>query len=195
MARGDAFTAPGREPITYAELGPAVREIAGGLAALGIERGDHVAILAATRPEWTLADFGVLGAGRDRRADLPDQLARGVRVRARPLRASARCSARTPSSREDRAGPRPLPGARARDPDRRRGAGGGDARRAARARRRTADAVVAERLASVGPDDVATIVYTSGTTGPPKGCVITHGHLLATVAMYEAELELGDGHW
>ncbi|MGZ8649995.1 MAG: AMP-binding protein [Solirubrobacteraceae bacterium] len=56
----------------------------------------------------------------------------------------------------------------------------------------TGDAVVAERLAGVGPGDVATIVYTSGTTGPPKGCVITHFSLLATVAMYVRELELRD---
>ena len=48
----------------------------------------------------------------------------------------------------------------------------------------TGEAVVAERLARVGPRDVATIVYTSGTTGPPKGCVVTHASLLATVAMY-----------
>ena len=60
---GDALTAPGRAPISYAELGRATREIAGGLAELGIERGDRVAILAGTRPEWTLADFGALSAG------------------------------------------------------------------------------------------------------------------------------------
>ena len=54
----------------------------------------------------------------------------------------------------------------------------------------TGDAVVAERLAHVSPRDVATIVYTSGTTGPPKGCVVTHANLLATVAMYVRELEL-----
>ncbi|MGZ8649106.1 MAG: AMP-dependent synthetase/ligase, partial [Solirubrobacteraceae bacterium] len=56
----------------------------------------------------------------------------------------------------------------------------------------TGDAVVAERLAGVSPSDIATIVYTSGTTGPPKGCVISHYSLLATVAMYVRELELRD---
>ena len=60
---GDALTAPGSAPISYPELGRAVRDIAGGLAALGIARGDHVAILAGTRPEWTLADLGALCAG------------------------------------------------------------------------------------------------------------------------------------
>ena len=57
----------------------------------------------------------------------------------------------------------------------------------------TGDVVVAERLAGVGPHDIATIVYTSGTTGPPRGCVITHCSLLATVAMYVRELALRDG--
>ena len=61
--QGDALTAPGTEPITYTELGKAAREIAGGLADLGIELGDRVAILAGTRPEWTLADMGALCAG------------------------------------------------------------------------------------------------------------------------------------
>src|SRR5829696_7583463 len=60
---GNALTAPGRAAISYTELGRAIHEIAGGLAALGVERGDHVAILAGTRPEWTLADLGALAAG------------------------------------------------------------------------------------------------------------------------------------
>src|SRR3954447_22972488 len=60
---GDAMRAPGRESITYAEFGRAVREIAGGLASLGVESGDRVAILCGTVPEWTLADFGAFCAG------------------------------------------------------------------------------------------------------------------------------------
>src|SRR4051812_22475675 len=60
---GDAMRAPGRPPITYAEFGRAIREIAGGLASLGVAAGDKVAILCGTIPEWTLADFGAFCAG------------------------------------------------------------------------------------------------------------------------------------
>ena len=40
----------------------------------------------------------------------------------------------------------------------------------------------------VAADDAATIVYTSGTTGPPKGCVLTHANCIATMRMYEDRL-------
>src|SRR4051794_5140752 len=60
---GDAMRAPGRPAITYADFERAIREIAGGLAALGIQTGDPVAILCGTIPEWTLADFGAFCAG------------------------------------------------------------------------------------------------------------------------------------
>ena len=191
---GDALTAPGREPISYAELGRAIREIAGGLAALGIERGDHVSILAGTRPEWTLADLGALSAGatvvpiyqtnspeeceyilahagvRAVFCEDADQVAKVEQVR-------ERCPALEHVIVFDGEAPGAVTLAALR-------AGGAE----------TGEAVVAERLARVGPRDVATIVYTSGTTGPPKGCVVSHSSLLATVAMYVRELELRDSH-
>src|ERR1700754_1729603 len=60
---GDAMRAPGRPAITYADFGVAIREIAGGLASLGVTAGDRVGLLCGTIPEWTLTDFGVLCAG------------------------------------------------------------------------------------------------------------------------------------
>jgi len=49
--------------VSYEQLGTIVKEVALGLASIGIERGDKVGILAHTRPEWTYADFGVLCLG------------------------------------------------------------------------------------------------------------------------------------
>src|SRR3954447_10669540 len=49
--------------VSYEQLGRSVKEIALGLIAVGIEPGDKVAILAHTRPEWTLACFGTQCAG------------------------------------------------------------------------------------------------------------------------------------
>ena len=190
---GDALTAPGRQPVTYAELGRAVREIAGGLAALGIERGDHVAILANTRPEWTLADLGTLCAGAIvvpiYQTNSPEECEyvlehAGVRAIfcedagqvAKVAQVRERCPALEHVIVIDGSSPGALTLA--------------DLQATGAA---TGDVVVAERLAGVGPHDIATIVYTSGTTGPPRGCVITHSSLLATVAMYVRELALRDG--
>jgi long-chain acyl-CoA synthetase len=52
--------------------------------------------------------------------------------------------------------------------------------------------LVDERVHAVSPEDVATLVYTSGTTGPPKGCRLTHANFLAATAMYTGQLELDD---
>src|ERR1700741_994590 len=60
---GPAMRAPGRDAITYAECGRAIREIAGGLASLGVGVGDKVGILCGTVPEWPMADFGAFCAG------------------------------------------------------------------------------------------------------------------------------------
>ncbi|MGB7971142.1 MAG: AMP-binding protein, partial [Candidatus Deferrimicrobiaceae bacterium] len=50
------------DPMTYREVGSAVREMASGLMALGLSRGDKVAIISATKIEWCLADIaGILG--------------------------------------------------------------------------------------------------------------------------------------
>ena len=48
------------------------------------------------------------------------------------------------------------------------------------------------RLAEVRPEDPATIGYTSGTTGPPKGCVLTHANWLSAVEMYAQQVEFGE---
>lgn len=51
------------------------------------------------------------------------------------------------------------------------------------------DEVVDERLACVGPDDLAMLIYTSGTTGPPKGAMISHGNVLALLGSHTGLFE------
>ena len=156
---------------TYAEVGEIVRKLSLGLMDLGIEKGDKVAILANTRPEWTYFDFAALSRRRDRRPDLPDELAGGVPVRARELRRRRRWSSRTTSSsrRSARSAiscPKLEHVIRMTGKSERRDL----ARRARRARRLGhATPSGSSASSSVGPDDICTFIYTSGTTGPAEG--------------------------
>ena len=121
---------------------------------------------------------------RDRRPDLPDQLARGVPVRARELRRQGRRRRGRRAAGEDPRGPRPAAAAGARGADDRH------------QRRRDLDRATSPRAAPAAtppsgrragrrstPDDICTFIYTSGTTGPPKGCVISHGNYRAMLDM------------
>ncbi|HEY7076715.1 MAG TPA: long-chain fatty acid--CoA ligase [Solirubrobacteraceae bacterium] len=187
---GYALTRPDAAPISYQELARAATEIAGGLAALGVEPGERVAILAGTRPEWTLADFGALCAGA---AVVPIYHTNSPKECAYVLAHSeagvAFCENAGQLAKVERV--------RAGCPALRHvvlmeGEADGTVSMAALRElgRASGPAVAEERLAAVGPDDVATIVYTSGTTGPPKGCRLTHANLLAAAAMYEQRLDL-----
>ena len=187
---GDALTRPGVPAVTYPEFGRAVREIAGGLAALGLGPGDRVAILAGTRPEWTLADFGAMCAGAivvpiyhtssteecayvlahsEARIVIVEDAAQAAKVEAIRDQCPALEHVVVMDGRAEAAVTL------------------GDVR--ARGAQGPAD-LCERRIAAVAPGDVATIVYTSGTTGPAKGCVVTHDNLLSVARMYEDQLEL-----
>jgi long-chain acyl-CoA synthetase len=186
-----ALTTPHGAVITYDELGTAVCEIAGGLAAIGVEPGDRVAILASTRPEWTLADYGSLAAAA---TVVPIYATNSPEECAYVLRHSGSkvviCEDREQLAKIERVrGECPELEAVALIDGSAEGAVGlAELREKGRAASRD---LVERRLAGVADGDPATIVYTSGTTGPPKGCVTTHGNLLATAAAYEHDLDLG----
>ncbi len=169
--------------VSYAELATIVQEVGLGLIDLGIESGrarlhprEHAARVVLRRPRRDLR-------GRGRRADLPDQLARGVPVGDLRLRRQRDRLRGRRAAREDRRDPRPAARSAHRDRDRRGGrllAGRLRGARAARYRRsrsmRSASAgarAAAEELdarrAAVRPEDPYTFIYTSGTTGPTEG--------------------------
>jgi long-chain acyl-CoA synthetase len=176
------------QSVSFERLLEIVNEVALGLVALGIEPGDRVAVLANTRPEWTYASLGISRAGgvvvpvyptnspeecewvvgnSEARAivvENADQLAKIERVRGE-LPALEHLISIEPAK-----GAMPLD--ELRDEGR-----GGDA------------SELDPRAAAISPDDPYTFVYTSGTTGPPKGCVITHGNA-ASVCSITRELDL-----
>jgi long-chain acyl-CoA synthetase len=168
---------------SFNEVQETVRGLALGLIELGIEKGDKVAILANTRPEWTYADFAALSVGATvvpiYQTNSPDECQyvlensdavvvlveddeqlekiRAVRDRVPKLEHVILMSGEA----ED---------AISLDQLAERGAG------------RSASEWE-ERYRSVNPEDICTFIYTSGTTGPPKGCVISHGNYRSMLDM------------
>jgi long-chain acyl-CoA synthetase len=184
-----------------------VREIGLGLQDVGVAAGDRVLLLAESRPEWLLVDFAILASGavtvpayptlsaaqvayvaRDSGATLAvvsttEQLDKVIAER--PGLPDLRAIVATSVTRAaiDARGPIPIPihtveevaerGHRAlRD-------GWGIARE------------FHERARRVQPADLATIVYTSGTTGDPKGVMLSHGNLIANLDGVLSVYEVG----
>src|SRR5918998_3241179 len=56
-------TGDGWAGLSWEQLGERVRAAAGGLIAIGVQPGDRVALMSATRLEWTIADLAILSAG------------------------------------------------------------------------------------------------------------------------------------
>jgi long-chain acyl-CoA synthetase len=173
--------------LTYAQLVAAIDEVALGLAALGVQPGDRVGILADTRMEWTMASYGISAAG-------------GVVVPVYPTNSARECAWVLGNSGarvlvcEDAAQVAKVEAVRAELTELAHivsieGDGGDLSLQQLRERGAVRDrGELEERQSKVAPEDAYTIIYTSGTTGPPKGVVLTHGNAMAVCEMVE-ELE------
>jgi long-chain acyl-CoA synthetase len=166
--------------VTASEFAAQVLAVAKGLVAGGVAPGDRVALLSRTRYEWTLLDFAILAAGavtvpvyETSSAEQVEWILSDSQARAAVVESAAHRA--TVDSVRDR-----LPAlAQVWQLD----APGGQAAVAALTElgREVADEDVHARRGQVGGDDLATLVYTSGTTGRAKGCQLTHRNLLAEV--------------
>jgi long-chain acyl-CoA synthetase len=162
--------------VTAGEFYERVRRLAKGLIGCGVQAGDRVALMSHTRLEWLLVDYAILAAGG---VTVPAYETSSVEQLQWILSDSEAVVivVETPEMAKMHAGiahDTPACGASFVIDD-----GGLD--ELARRGEKVDDAALDQRIAGLTTDRLATIVYTSGTTGRPKGCAITHENLRTNV--------------
>src|SRR3954462_645346 len=181
--KGDGFT------ITWAQLRNRVDALAGGLADLGLKKGDSVALLFGNRPEFHISDLAVMMVGGTPfsiyNTYAPNQIEFVVSdAGARILMTE---QAYLPQVLEARKSLPDLEHVIVIDGDVPEGClaladieGAGDGF--------DVDASVSE----ITGDDILTLIYTSGTTGPPKGVQLMHSNLLSACEGIDQLIEFPD---
>jgi long-chain acyl-CoA synthetase len=171
------------QPISWAAAARDARRLAGGLASLGVGRGDRVALVAENRPEWVIADLAIMSAGAitvpayvtntvdDHRHIFAASGASAVIVSRPPLSARVLAAANQAEivhsviAIEPAAGQASAVDLLTWDEVLSRGDAASDD--------------MAGHIAALDPNDVACLIFTSGTGGIPKGVMTTHRNILA----------------
>jgi long-chain acyl-CoA synthetase len=162
--------------VTAARFADQVRAVAKGLIAEGLLPGDRIAVMARTIYEWTVLDFAAWAAGL---VTVPVYPTSSVFQARWILQDSGAVALVTETAAQAAAlGPE-----RERLPDLQHMwvVEKGHVNRLAEAGAHLPDQEVEVRRGMLGPDTLATLVYTSGTTGRPKGCALSHGNFFAEV--------------
>ncbi len=180
--------------VRWAELGQIAREIGMGLASLGYQPGEVVSIQSNTKKEWVFADLGALGAGGVVNGIYPTDAAAQVEYLLADSASSfvfveddeqldkvLEVRARLPRLKKifvfDMEGLLELDDPQVMSLEALRALG--------RDYDRAHPGEWQQRLNERKPADLAILVYTSGTTGKPKGAMISHANILATVLSYQ----------
>jgi len=178
------------ETVTWGRLRERVDALAGGLAGLGLSRGDTIALMLSNRPEFHLADLAAMMVGATPfsiyQTYAPNQIefvisdagARIAIVERQYLDGVLEARENLPElehvividAEEPVAGTTPL----------------------SEVEGAASQFDVEASVAQIKPDDVLTLIYTSGTTGPPKGVQLAHRNLLAAVKGIEEIVQFPD---
>ncbi len=159
------------QDVTSQQFLTEVQTLAKGLIAAGIQHGERIAIMSATRYEWTLADYAGWFVGATVVPIYETSSAEQVEW----ILSNADCvgvfleGEKHKRVYEEVAGKVPTKHVWVFDEGAVDGLGEAGAD--------ISDDELESRRSAVTPDDIATIIYTSGTTGRPKGCVLTHRNL------------------
>jgi long-chain acyl-CoA synthetase len=181
----DLAITQGDYSIGWSDLRRRVDAIAGGLAGLGVRKGDTLAIMVSNRPEFIPCDLGAVALGAVPFSiyptSSPEQIAyavgdAGARVaiiEAAFLEVFDAARKQLPALEhliviDGEGGTATLAEIESADPD----------------------FDPSEASAEVGLDDLLTLIYTSGTTGPPKGVQLSHRNLMALTSSVEDMIEL-----
>ncbi|ADI13710.1 AMP-dependent synthetase and ligase [Truepera radiovictrix DSM 17093] len=168
--------------IPWSAYARSVWALARQLIALGVEPGDRVAILSENRPEWLVADLAIQSAGGISVGIYTTNSAAGVRyvlAHSGAVGVILENAEQLEKWREVRASLPALRFAIALEPEGATDALAWDAlMREAEALYARDPEPVAARVRALTPHDTALLMYTSGTTGNPKGVQLSHGNLL-----------------
>jgi long-chain acyl-CoA synthetase len=173
------------------------KNIAAGLHAIGIRRGDRIALLSESRVEWTLTDAGCIFGGVIDVPIYPTLTPPQVRYILRDSGASAlfiegpekfyelkEVLAECPQVKQivffDRAGMK-APDGLALD----------ELEKLGREFQQQNPGALDQWAREITPDDLATIIYTSGTTGEPKGVMLTHSNIVTNLIDSSGHLSFG----
>jgi long-chain acyl-CoA synthetase len=166
----------GWQPVSWQDAAQAVEELANGLLATGVRKGDAVAIIGQTTLEWALFDFALALVGAIAAPVYANSSAKDAQyVVAHSEAVAVLCEDDQQRGKIESLG---LPHvgtfaelAELREQGRRHATERPDALR--------------EAAAAVSADDLFTYMYTSGTTGPPKACMIRHSNYYEMVAVVD----------
>jgi long-chain acyl-CoA synthetase len=183
-------TADDSVSLTWSELLRRVDALAGGLAGLGVRRGDTVALMLGNRPEFHIADLAAVTIGATPFSIYTTYPAAEIQYLMTDAAARVMIveQAFLPVVLEAR---RELPELEhlivvdGEPPE--------GAIALAEIEGANPDFDIAAASAQVRPDDVLTLIYTSGTTGPPKGVQLSHHNIMFTARSIEEIIDLQPG--